>query len=80
MQACPVLRLRRGLGAWLGLPPRRSGAAFRHNNGVGPREKGDFGAQLHGLRAPCVRFVGGVTPALHATLGSGWSLTFAGRD
>jgi len=39
----------------------------------------DFGAQWHGLHTPCVRLVGGVTPALHATLGTGWSLAFAGR-
>jgi hypothetical protein len=48
-------------------PPRRSGAAFRLGNGVGPREMCNFGAPWHGLRAPCVRFAAGVAPALRNT-------------
>jgi len=46
-----------------GCPPRRSGAAFRLRNGVGPHKMCNFGAQWHGLHASCVRFVVRVTPA-----------------
>ncbi len=38
-----------------------------------------FGAQCTARLAPCVRFATTVTRR-HATLGSGWWLTFAGRD
>lgn len=37
-------------------------AAFRHMNGVSPRNLVDSGAQSHGLLAPCVRFAPRVAP------------------
>jgi hypothetical protein len=42
---------------------RRPGTAFRSLNSVGSRICGDFGAQSHGLPAPCVRFAAGVAAA-----------------
>ncbi len=59
--------------------PRRSGAAFPIRYEVGPQE-GDLLSELHD--AACVLPVYASQPGLpphHATLGSGWSLAFAGR-
>ena len=45
---------------------------------VSASEQSPFGAELHGLGTPCVRFAGKVTLD-HATLGTGWLPTFAGQ-
>jgi hypothetical protein len=69
VQSCPGLRLRRNRYA---RPSRRIDTAPRHENGEGyPRLRSDFGAQCPGFAAGCLRFVGWVTPPLHARLASG---------
>jgi len=74
MRTCPALRPRRDLRTW---HDQCVGAAFRSFNSVGSRGS-NYGAQSHGLLAPCVRFAVQVT-RYHATLGSGRWPSFAGR-